>query len=230
MSRMIFYGKNPFFEALNSDKIIKAYIRKDDRIKDLLIQKKILFEELTADKHKEKFGKDAQGYAFEFEVEYCDLDELGQNSGNICILDHIQDPHNFGAIVRAGHCFGVRNFIIAKDNQSPVTPVVVKSSAGAAIYSRFYEVVNINRSIEELKEKGYWIYAADMNGETKLGDIRPNEPYAVIIGSEGEGIRKNVLKKADVLFRIPMRGVIDSLNASQSAAIAFYHFYINSKI
>ncbi|MGB9731760.1 MULTISPECIES: 23S rRNA (guanosine(2251)-2'-O)-methyltransferase RlmB [Calditerrivibrio] len=230
MSKMIFYGKNPFFEALNGEKIIKAYIRNDDRIKDLLIQKKIPFEELPSDKHKERFGKDAQGYAFEFEVEYYEIDEIGLNAGNVCILDHIQDPQNFGAIIRAGHCFGVKNYIIAKDNQSPVTPAVVKSSAGSAIYSRFYKVVNINRSIEELKKKGYWVYAADMNGEVNLVDITPNEPYAVIIGSEGEGIRKNVLKKADVVFRIPMKGMIDSLNASQSAAISFYHFYINSKM
>lgn len=229
MQKMIFYGKNPFFEALNRDRIKKAYIRVNDRVKETLIQRGITFEELTSDRHREKFGKESQGYAFEFDFEYIDLGELFIRRSNVCILDHIQDPHNFGAIVRAGHCFGIDDYIVAKDNQSPVTPVVVKSSAGSAIYCRFYQVVNISRAIEQLKENGYWIYAADMDGEMEVQSVLPNLPYAVIIGSEGFGIRKNVLKKSDVVFRIPMMGRIDSLNASQSAAISFYQFYINSK-
>ncbi len=225
---MIFYGKNPFYEALNKNRIIKAYIRAGERVKDLLIKNNIPFEELTPEKHKEKFGKESQGYAFEFEFQYLDIEELVGLKKNVCILDHIQDPHNFGAIVRAGHCFGINDYIIAKDNQSPITPVVVKSSAGAAIYSRFYQVVNISRAIEQLKENGYWIYAADMNGKDEIQKVLPNKPFAVIIGSERYGIRKNILKKSDVVFRIPMLGEIDSLNASQSAAISFYQFYINS--
>jgi len=226
---MIFYGKNPFFEALYQNRILKAYIRKNDKVKDTLVQKKIPYEELLPEKHKEKFGRDSQGYAFEFEPEYKDIEDLIINKKNACILDHIQDPHNFGAIIRAGHCFGVNDFVLAKDNQVQVTPAVVKSSAGAAVYCRFYSVVNVGRTIEELKKNGFWIYAADINGKEELGGITPNEPYVIVIGSEGDGVRKNILNKSDVIFRIPMSAKIDSLNASQSAAISFYQFFINKK-
>ncbi|MCX8084250.1 MAG: 23S rRNA (guanosine(2251)-2'-O)-methyltransferase RlmB [Calditerrivibrio sp.] len=225
---MIFYGKNPFYEALNAKKIKKAYIRKDDKVKQLLQGNGIPFEELDHQKHRDRFGKDAQGYAFEFDIELVDIEHIASRGLPICILDHIQDPHNFGAIIRAGHCFGINSFMFAKDNQSPITPVVVKSSAGAVVHCSFCEVVNIGRAIEYLKEHGYWIYAADISGDITLEEIVPNIPFGIIIGNEGDGVRKNILKKSDIIFKIPMRAKIDSLNASQSAAVAFYHFFIKS--
>lgn len=224
---MLATGKNPFYEALNAGKIKKAYIRKKDKIIDLLTQKGIPFEALDQDDHKKQFGKDAMGYAFDFDIDYTDLHALMNDSAYnrlICILDHIQDPHNFGAIIRAGHCFGIKFFIFSKDNQSPISQTVVKTSSGAVAYSKFIEVTNIARAINELKEIGYWVYAADINGEIDIRKLTVNTPSAIIIGSEGYGIRTNVLKKADVTFQIPMAGKIDSLNASQSAAICFYEF------
>lgn len=227
INSMLAFGKNPFYEALNVGKMKKGFIRNDDKVVELLKRNGIPYEIYESNKHKEKFGKESQGYAFEFDVEFINFEELikGKDENNIlCILDHIQDPQNFGAIIRAGHCFGVKIFIIAKDNQAPITPAVLKSSAGALVYSKFLHVVNISRTIEEMKKIGFWIYAADINGKQDISDIEINKPSAVIIGSEGNGIRKNILKKADVVFKIPMKAKIDSLNASQSASICFYEF------
>ncbi|MCA1926853.1 MAG: 23S rRNA (guanosine(2251)-2'-O)-methyltransferase RlmB [Calditerrivibrio sp.] len=224
---MLAYGKNPFYEALNVGKMKKGFIKNDDRVIELLKKHGIPYETYEPNKHKEKFGKDSQGYAFEFDVEFITFEELidkKDENNLVCILDHIQDPQNFGAIIRAGHCFGVKTFVIAKDNQAPITAAVLKSSAGALVYSKFLHVTNISRTIEEMKKIGFWIYAADMNGNQTISDIEINKPSAVIIGSEGDGIRTNVLKKADVVFKIPMKAKIDSLNASQSASICFYEF------
>ncbi|MEF3254552.1 MAG: 23S rRNA (guanosine(2251)-2'-O)-methyltransferase RlmB [Deferribacterales bacterium] len=224
---MIAIGKNPFFEGLYQNRIKKAFIKPNDKIIELLKNKNIPYEILENNKHREKYGKEAQGYAFEFDIDYINLSDLANRKDEnniIAILDHIQDPHNFGAVVRAGHCFGVKTYIIAKDNQCPITPAVVKSSAGAVVYSNFIVVTNISRTIEELKVIGYWIYASDINGDHNLEDLSPNYPAAIIIGSEGEGVRTNILKKSDIIFKIPMKAKIDSLNASQSAAISFYEF------
>jgi len=140
----------------------------------------------------------------------------------VCILDGVQDPQNFGAIIRAADGAGVHGIIIAKDRAVGLTPAVFKSSAGAAVHVPVAQVVNISRAIEELKEKGLWITGAAESSDTsfKKGDYKG--PVGLVLGGEGDGIRRLVKEKCDFLVSIPMFGRINSLNVSVAAGLLFY--------
>lgn len=226
---MIVYGKNPFFEALKTGNIAKAYIKESDEYKNILRENKIPFTTLKNAEFNEKFGFEAQGVAFESNLKLKDEYEIDTDVSTLKIaaLDHIQDPHNFGAIIRAGHCFGINHFVVTKNNQVDITPVVVKASAGSIFHVNLYMAVNLARFLERLKKENFFVYAADVNARLALADVNFAEKSVVILGSEGKGIRPNVLKRADEKFYIPMQGKIDSLNVSQSAAIIFYHLCFN---
>jgi len=140
----------------------------------------------------------------------------------IIILDEIEDPHNFGSIIRTAETCGVHGIIIPKRRNVGVTPTVYKSSAGAVEYVKISKVTNLNSTIDKLKEEGIWIYGADMSGESYCCDANFNGPLALIIGSEGKGILKLTKEKCDVLVKIPMVGKISSLNASVAGGILMY--------
>lgn len=140
----------------------------------------------------------------------------------IVVLDGIQDPHNFGAIVRSAHALGAHGVVIAKDRAAQVTGVVAKSSAGAIAHTPIARVTNISRSLEELKAAGYWTVAADVTGDTMLPQAKLDGPLAVVLGAEGEGVREGVLTHCDFRVKIPMAGQVGSLNASVSAGILLY--------
>ena len=139
----------------------------------------------------------------------------------IVILDEIEDPHNLGAIIRSAEVCGAHGIIIPKRRNIGVTSVVYKTSAGAAEYMKVAKVTNINKTIDALKELGIWVYGADMNGgycyETNL-----KGPLALVIGSEGKGISKLTKDKCDVMIKIPMKGKVNSLNASVAGGILMY--------
>lgn len=224
---MFVYGKNSFLEILNSGKNIKkVFLREGLKPfgKDEALQSKMVF--LPREEFDKKFPEKCQGIVTEIDFKIYDFDEVSDEISlekNVVVLEHIQDPHNFGAIVRAGHCFGINYFIVAKDNQAPVSPTVFKTSAGSLVYSKIVEVVNIAKTLDKLKDLGFFIFAADVNGDATVSNIlKYGSKNVIIIGSEGEGIRPNVLKRADIKFKIPMSGKIDSLNAAQSASIIFY--------
>jgi 23S rRNA (guanosine2251-2'-O)-methyltransferase len=220
---MIIYGKNPVYEACKTNKCKKVFVKQGTKIDFKKIGKN--FETIEPHIFDKKYGASSQGIAAEIDFEYQDfeilLDDIIKN-GKVVILDHIVDPHNFGAIIRSAHCFGFNNIIVAKDNQVSVTPTVFKTSAGSLLYSNIIEVTNIARTLDELKKYGFFVYAADIRGDIKLSEVNFSDKSVIIIGSEENGIRKNVLKRADVTFKIPMNSKIDSLNASQSASIIFY--------
>lgn len=224
---MIVYGKNPFLEALKTDNISKAYIKESDEYKNTLKKNKIPFTVLKNAEFNEKFGFEAQGVAFESNLQFKDEYEIDTDvsSLKIVVLDHIQDPQNFGAIIRAGHCFGINHFVAAKNNQVSITPAVVKASAGSIFHVNLYLAVNLARLLERLKKENFFVYAADVNASLALKNVSFAEKSVVILGSEGKGIRPNVLKRADERFYIPMYGKIDSLNVSQSATLIFYHMH-----
>lgn len=140
----------------------------------------------------------------------------------IIILDEIEDPHNFGSIIRTAETCGAHGIIIPKRRNVGVTPTVYKSSAGAVEHVRISKVTNLNNTIDKLKEKGIWVYGADMSGESYCCDANFNGPLALIIGSEGKGILKLTKEKCDVLVKIPMVGKISSLNASVAGGILMY--------
>ena len=147
--------------------------------------------------------------------------EAGGENALIVILDELEDPHNLGAIMRSAECAGACGIIISKHNSCGLTETVAKTSAGAIEYMPCVQVTNIAKTIDELKKNGFWIAACDMNGSLYTeADMRGK--LALVIGNEGKGIRQLVKSKCDFVVSIPMLGKINSLNASNAAAIIMY--------
>jgi len=143
----------------------------------------------------------------------------------LVLLDHVQDPHNLGALIRTAYAAGCHGVVIPERRAAQMTPSAVRTSAGAAEYLPVAQVVNIARCLDQCKEAGLWVYGADMGGEM----LYPNGDYkgavALVIGSEGEGLSRLVKEKCDYLVRLPMRGKVASLNASVAGALLFYEVY-----
>ena len=139
----------------------------------------------------------------------------------LIILDNVEDPHNLGAIIRTANLAGAHGVIIPKHRAVGITPTVAKTSAGAINYTPVAKVTNIVRTIEELKEKGIWFVCADMGGET-MYDLDLTGPMGLVIGNEGEGVSRLVREACDFTASIPMKGDIDSLNASVAAGVLAY--------
>jgi 23S rRNA (guanosine2251-2'-O)-methyltransferase len=171
-------------------------------------------------------GRDArhQGIAaIVREYEYADLDEmLDRKPDPILVIDGVTDPRNLGAILRSAEGAGVGNLVIAKDHTVGVTPAAVKSSAGAWIHLKIARCGNVARTLENLKEGGYWIAALAPGGNVSIYNLDVSSPLAIVIGSEGKGVRELIKKTADFIVDIPMRGKVASLNVSVATAVALY--------
>lgn len=139
----------------------------------------------------------------------------------LILLDNVEDPHNLGAIIRTANLAGAHGVIIPKRRAVGLTSTVAKTSAGAINYTPVAKVTNIVRTIEELKEKGIWFVCADMGGET-MYDLDLTGPMGLVIGNEGEGVSRLVREACDFTASIPMKGDIDSLNASVAAGVLTY--------
>ncbi len=159
---------------------------------------------------------------------YAPLEDLLSHGGQksspllLVVLDGIQDPHNLGAIIRTAHALGAHGVVIPKDRSAPVSAAVAKASAGATELIPVAQVVNLSRAIEEMKKAGAWIAAADPTAEEPVWSAKLTGPLAIVVGSEGSGIRPGVLRHCDLRVSIPMVGRIGSLNASVAAAIVLY--------
>lgn len=168
-------------------------------------------------------GVIAYAAAYEYaQVE--DILDLARDRGEppfIIILDNIEDPHNLGAIIRTANLAGAHGVVIPKRRASGLTATVAKASAGAINYTPVAKVTNISAVIEELKEKGLWFVCADMDG-TVMYDMDLRGPIGLVIGNEGEGVSRLVKEKCDFTASIPMKGEIDSLNASVAAGVLAY--------
>ena len=168
-------------------------------------------------------GVIAHAAAYEYaEVE--DILKAAEEKGEppfIFLLDGIEDPHNLGAIIRTANLAGAHGVIIPKRRASGLTAVVAKTSAGALNYTPVAKVTNLAATIEELKEKGLWFVCADMNGEL-MYRLNLKGPIGLVIGSEGDGVGRLVREKCDMVASIPMKGDIDSLNASVAAGVLAY--------
>ena len=139
----------------------------------------------------------------------------------IFILDNIEDPHNLGAIIRTANLAGAHGVIIPKRRAVALTSTVAKTSAGALNYTPVAKVTNLGHTIDELKEQGMWFVCADMGGET-MYNLNLTGPIGVVIGNEGEGVSRLIREKCDFVASIPMKGDIDSLNASVAAGVLGY--------
>jgi 23S rRNA (guanosine2251-2'-O)-methyltransferase len=158
---------------------------------------------------------------------YAELDEVvaagpGGAAPLVVVLDGVEDPHNLGAIVRSALALGASGVVIPRDRAVGVTAAVAKVSAGAVERCRIARVVNMAKTVEALKERGVWSVALAADGERPLAELDLAGPTAIVLGSEGEGIRPLVRRSCDFSARIPMRGAIDSLSVSAAAAVALY--------
>lgn len=168
-------------------------------------------------------GVIAYGAAYEYaQVE--DILRAAEEKGEppfLFLLDNIEDPHNLGAIIRTANLAGAHGVIIPKNRAAGLTATVAKTSAGALNFTPVARVTNLGRTMEELKEKGIWFVCADMDG-TRMYDLNLTGPIGLVIGSEGDGVGKLVKRNCDFVASIPMKGNIDSLNASVAAGVLAY--------
>jgi 23S rRNA (guanosine2251-2'-O)-methyltransferase len=140
----------------------------------------------------------------------------------LVVLDGVEDPHNLGAIIRSAHALGAHGVVIPKDRAVGVTPAAAKASAGAVERCPVARVTNVAKTVEDLKKAGVWSVALAADGDRSLAELDLRGPTALVLGSEGEGLRPLVRKTCDLSASIPMTGEIDSLSVSASAAIALY--------
>ncbi len=160
--------------------------------------------------------------------QYSTIDDILQEAADrgeaplIVICDELSDPHNLGAIIRSAECAGAHGIIIPKRRSVGLTAVVAKTSAGAVEYMKVAKVTNITSAIEELKEKGVWVFGTAAEGSIPMYQADLTIPTAIVIGSEGDGMSRLVQKSCDVTVNIPMKGRITSLNASAAASILLY--------
>jgi len=147
----------------------------------------------------------------------------------ILVLDGLTDPRNFGALLRCADAAGVQHVVIPKDRSVGVTPVVVKSSAGAANYLKIYRVSNLSRAVQALKEAGCWVMGLDANAPESIYDRHYPEKVAVILGSEGAGLRPLIRRECDFLVSIPMSGKVSSLNVAVAGGICLYELLRQGK-
>lgn len=230
-------GRNPVYEAIASDMPVeKIYISNASKgsqiskIINIAREKGVPFKAVSPDKIDEIAKTDSnQGVvAVCSEVSYSSLEDILKVAEEkneppfIIICDEITDPHNLGAIIRTANAVGAHGVVIPKNRSVGVTPVVFKTSAGAASYTKVARVNNLSQAMDRLKEKGVWITGADMAGDKEMCDSDLKGPLAIVVGSEGRGIMKKVKENCDFLVRIPMVGEINSLNASVAAAVLMY--------
>jgi 23S rRNA (guanosine2251-2'-O)-methyltransferase len=160
---------------------------------------------------------------------YAPLEELLESALSrprslILMLDGVQDPVNFGALLRTADAAGVCGVIVPRERSAPLSPVAVKASSGAAEYVPVVRVINLARTLDELKEAGFWAVGADADADHKLYHFEFNEKTVLVLGGEGQGLRRLIKLKCDHLVSIPMFGHINSLNVSVAGAIAMFEF------
>lgn len=223
---MYIYGKNVVYEKLKSDDLVKeAFVFKkfnDQEIIDLLKMKKIDIKWVDKYQLDKMVNGLHQGIILNvLDFETVSLDNILNNDSKyplIVMLDHLEDPHNFGAIIRSCEALGVDGIIIPNDRAVDINGTVIKTSAGAIQYMKIAKVSNLVNTIKVLKDKGYWIIGTDMNG-TSYNDMKYDMPICLVIGNEGKGMSRLVKESCDYVVSIDMVGKTNSLNASVATGI-----------
>jgi 23S rRNA (guanosine2251-2'-O)-methyltransferase len=229
-------GRKPVLEALNSDEeVSQVFILFGqeggiiEAIRVAAKKKGIKVNQVPFEKFRQiTQSKIAQGVAAsKSEQKYYDLYEIISESKKsqyplLLILDSIQDTHNVGAILRSADCSGVDGIIITKNNSAPINETVVKTSAGASEHVKITLINNLAQTIDDLKQKGFWIIGSYLEGAKDYTKVDYKVPIAVIVGNEEKGIRKLTADKCDHLVRIPMKGKIQSLNVSVATGVLLF--------
>ena len=229
-------GKNAVLEAFRSGKTVdKLFVQEhceDGPVRTILreakkqdtmvkfVKKERLDQLSETGKHQGVIAM-AAAYAYA-EVE--DILAAAREKGEppfVFLLDNVEDPHNLGAVIRTANLAGAHGVIVPKNRAAGLTATVARTSAGALNYTPVAKVTNMARTIEQLKKEGLWFVCADMDG-TVMYDLDLKGPIGLVIGNEGEGVSKLVKEKCDFIASIPMKGNIDSLNASVAAGVLAY--------
>ena len=238
MDREIIYGINPVIEALKADrlKLNKILIAEGKEapplraLQQLAREKGIPVHRCPREfLNRETGSEHHQGVlAYQTGTSYGSWEDverrMGQSSGYslVLILDSIEDPQNLGSLIRTAESCGVQGILIPKDRAVGLTPTVVKASAGAAVHIPIVRVTNLAQTIDDLKKKGFWIVGTDAHGGESIYEMKFDMNVALVIGSEGKGIRPLLLKKCDFTVSIPMRGKVSSLNTAIAGAVILY--------
>ncbi len=230
------YGRNASIEALRSDTPIeRIFVLKgceDGPIRTILREAKKThlrvdfvtkerLREICGDEHHQGVVVITAAYAY---ATVSDILAKAEQKGEppfIFLLDEITDPHNVGAMIRTANAAGAHGVILTKHRSCGLTPVAVKTSAGAVVHTPVAQVANLSKTIEDLKSKGLWFVCADMDGEDMFS-MDLSGPMGLVIGNEGKGVSPNVKKHCDFTAAIPMCGEIDSLNASVACGVLAY--------
>lgn len=229
-------GRNAVLEAFRSGKTIdKLYIldgcqdgsisniKREARRQDTIINfvTKERLDQLSSTGHHQGVIAQAAAYSYATVEEMLETAREKGEDPFLLLLDNIEDPHNLGAIIRTANLAGAHGVIIPKRRAAGLTAVVARASAGALNYTPVAKVTNLTAAIKELKEKGLWFVCADMGGET-MYELKLTGPIGLVIGNEGEGVSRLVREACDFTASIPMKGNIDSLNASVAAGVLAY--------
>lgn len=238
-SNHFIYGRNPVEEQLQqgAESVDKIYIRKGiphfqiANIISLASKNRIPVTEVPGSKLLDLVGRvNDQGVVASIaQAEYQEfeewLDQIEPDAQTaVLLLDEIEDPHNFGAILRTAAAAGISAVIVPKHRQAPVNAAVFKTSAGTAGRIPIVRAVNLNQAILSLKDHRFWIAGLDQNSETMIWDQTYDVPMAFVIGNEGRGMRKKTGEHCDFLLSLPMENNVESLNASVSAALVCYEW------
>jgi 23S rRNA (guanosine2251-2'-O)-methyltransferase len=232
------WGRHAVNELLrtNPGQVAQVFLATGDRtrpeVEELCRQNRIPLLILDSKRFPRRTGSVTQqspAARLKSDYSYIPLEDLLEKTGAapdppaiLLVLDHIQDPQNLGALVRTAYCAGVKGIIVPRDRSCPVSGTVRKAASGALEHLPICQITNLARTLDILKEKGFWILALDAAGPTDIYQIDFQVPLAVVIGSEGKGVSPLVLKKSDWVATIPMNGKLTSLNASAAAAVALF--------
>lgn len=232
---MLVYGRNVARELLNkNEKVSKIILQEgfDDKNIISLIESKNIKVEYKLKREIDNLAKGVhQGILLSIpDYKYKSIEEiLNDNTSFVVILDHLEDPHNFGAIIRTCEAAGVDAIIIPKDRQVQVNSTVMKTSAGTLDDMNIVLVANLVNAIERLKDNGFWIVGTALDSNLDYRDIDYSGKKALVIGNEGKGMSQIVTKACDYIAKIPMYGKTNSLNASVASGIMIYEMIRNRK-
>ncbi|HSH26079.1 MAG TPA: 23S rRNA (guanosine(2251)-2'-O)-methyltransferase RlmB [Massilibacterium sp.] len=237
-------GKNPVIEALKANRPINKILIAEGtqkgqvhKVKELAKKMKVVVQHVPKQKIDSLIGPVHGAMMHQGVVasvapySYASLDDLFMAAETkkeqpfFIILDEIEDPHNLGSIMRTADAAGAHGIIIPKRRSAQLTATVAKTSAGAIEYVPVCRVTNLVQTIEELKERGVWIVGTDASAKDDFRSLDGDMPIALVIGSEGKGVSRLVLKNCDFIYSLPMKGQVTSLNASVAASLLMYEVF-----
>ena len=232
---MLVYGRNVAKDILKKgEKVEKIFLQENFNDKEIISlienSKIVVFYKKKREIDNLCSGVHQGILLFIPDYQYSNINTfLNKNEEKVVILDHIEDPHNLGAIIRTCEAAGIKSVIIPKDRQVQVNATVMKTSVGTLDNVNIVQVTNLSNTIDKLKENGYWIVGTALKDSVDYRDIDYTGKIALIVGNEGTGISNLVMKKCDFIAKIPMYGETNSLNASVATVIMIYEMIRNRK-